>query len=457
MADPVVTPEGWLARGDAYVRGDGVQLAVFGGIPGERARVRLTGGKGRQEFAKWVAPSGKAHPDRVKPACDRLTPCGRCSIMHLNWSGQDRMRLELVRDALREVRLEVPVQPVVRGADTDALLVTTLVAGRSDQGRIRLGFPARDGREVVAVPDCLVVTPAIRNLMGAAAWLLQDLDLWPWDGRKGTVRALRVVQSTDTGELLVIIGAARQSPVLGEFAEKLAARHGAVAGVLLHLEESGREAFPPDKEGEILCTPLYGKLTVDVTIEGHSFRVGPSEPVPTYPAMAGKVAVGVAELLDAAPGDAVVDLACGIGLRTRVLAARSGWALGVDPRAGIVRRARENAAGSAAEFATELDVDRLAAARPLVSVDVGTRGLQPEQVDAIVALRPRRVVLAGSNPRSFARGLEALVARGHRVDAVRPYDVAPHTPFVELVARVSSLDETPAERRAPRRRTVRGA
>jgi hypothetical protein len=75
--EATVTPEGWLSRGEAYVPGDGVQLAVFGGIPGERARVRFlargtdvgAGGQVRRVAARWIAPGGPTSPQRVtRPA-----------------------------------------------------------------------------------------------------------------------------------------------------------------------------------------------------------------------------------------------------------------------------------------------------------------------------------------------------------------------------------------------------
>lgn len=456
MADPVVIPEGWLARGDAFVSGDGSQLAVFGGIPGERARVKIVGGKARQAFAKWIQPVGKAHPSRVKPPCDRFVPCGRCPVMHLNWAGQDQMRQDLVAEALRFAGLVTTVRPVVRGAEKEVQYTLDLAVGRSDQGRIRVGLPGRDGREVLAVPECLVVTPAIRNVMGASAYLLGELDLWPWDGKRGTVRGIRVLQAPNDGECLVIVGTAKPNPTLGEFAAQLASRHGGIAGVVMHIEEGGRDAFKVDEAGELPCMPLYGKLALDLSLAGLPFRVGPSDPFPVHPVMDARVAEAVVGALAPQPGDAVLDLAAGLGLRTRLLAAQSGWALGVDPREGVVRRARENATGGAAEFSTELDPKRFEGLRPLVAVDGGTRGLVPDQVESLLALQPRRVVVLGTNPRSFAKGVSALTRRGFSLRSVEPFDVAPNTPFVELVGLLDSTDPTPAARRAPRRKALRG-
>ena len=457
MADPVVTPEGWLARGDAFVTGEGTQLAVFGGIPGERARVRILGARARQEFAKWVQASGKNHPSRVKPPCDRYIPCGRCPIMHLNWAGQDQMRQELIAEALRYAGLVATVRPVVRGADVAVQYTLDLSTGRSDQGRIRVGVPASDGRDVLAIPECLVVTPAIRNVMGAAAYLLGELDLWPWDGKRGTVRGIRVLQAPSSGECLVIVSSAKPNPTLSAFAAQLASRHGGIAGVLLHIEEAGRDPYKVDELGDLPCLPLYGKLALDIEVAGLSFRVGPSDPFPEHPVMDGRVAEAVVTALAPQPGDAVLDFASGLGVRTRLLAAQSGWALGVDPREGVVRRARENAAGGsgAAEFAVELDSARFEGLRPLISLDGGTRGLVGDQVETLVALKPRRIAVLGTNPRSFCRGLAALTRRGYALRTVEPFDVAPNTPFVELLGVVESDDPTPAVRRAPRRKLVR--
>ena len=72
-----------------------------------------------------------------------------------------------------------------------------------------------------------------------------------------------------------------------------------------------------------------------------------------------------------------------------------------------------------------------------------------------VNLIPRRIVLLGTNPRSFAKGLASFTRAGFVLRSVEPFDVAPHTPFVALLGLLESDDPTPASVRAPRRKMVR--
>lgn len=463
--DPVVTPEGWLHRGDCYVRGDGVQLAIFGAIPGERARIRFVGGTGRQERARWLGPAGRPHADRVSPPCDRFAPCGRCPIMHIRPVAQDVMRRQMVEHAFGEAGLPPRCEAPIRGGDTDVLHTLSLVTGYSDQRHPRLGVAGHDGREVVPIPGCLVTTPSLREVMKVVAHHTRELEIWPFDGRQGTLRAVMAREAPD-GEVSVLFVAARPNNHLGDLAERIASAHAPISGVLMHRNDASGPPLVVGEDGALGVSLLYGKPTLTLPVGTLRLKVGWTTPFPNHVALHDRLQTDIVALLAPEAGDAAVDIGPGDGALAMLLAQAGGWALGIVPHEAQALFARDNAAanGVRAEFAAgdiipyvlEDTADRLKGRRPLFVVDVGTRGLKDDALAAIAGFAPRRIVLRGTNPRSLARNTAAFVARGWELKRVLTYDVAPHTPFVEIVAVLHSADPTAPERRAPRRRTVRG-
>lgn len=463
-ADVTVTPEGWLHRGDCFVRGDGVQLAVFGAIPGERARVRLVGHKQHQDIGKFIAPAGPPHPERVTPPCDRFAPCGRCPLMHITPAAQARVQRLLVDEALAEFGVDARCEPV-RGSDRgDVLHQLGLVAGFSDRKSMRIGVRGHDGRDVTAIPECLVVTPGIRELMSAAAFHLRELEVWPWDGRSGTLRALLLRQSPADGALQLTLVTARANHVLGELANRLASQLSLLSGVVVHINEERPDGFHRDEEGGVGLSVVYGNVLLDLVEEDVRLRLSPADPFPVHPAMTRLVHDDVLAMLAPQQGDAVVELSPGNGMLTMRAARRSGWALGVGEAEVPSRHARDNASANsvAAEFLAGTVEDALAAAaprlhgrRPLAIARAGTRGLSSAAIQNLLASSPRRVVLLSSNPKAIARNAAALVAGGLVAERVVAWDVAPNTPFVEIGVLLTSPDRSPPVARAPRRRTVR--
>ncbi len=467
----VVVPEGWLSRGEAFVRGDHAQLAVFGGIPGERARVRLVERGGHQHRARFVKTEGPRHPDRVEPPCDRYVPCGQCPLMHLAPAGQDRARLGLLKDAFvaEHAPQTFDLAPIAHIDAAGASHTIELIAGWSDARHLRLGVPGKDGRRVVPIPLCHVATEPLRRVMTVTAHYLQALEIYPWEGHRGSFRGLFARQSAGTGEVFITLVFGRPSQFAKTLAESVAGQLPECTGVFAHWNDEPGPLLAHDPvTGDAAVSLVYGRGTLEEVVSGLRIRLGAGDPFPAYPTAGFALWEGVVDALAPEQGDTVVDLgaSAGAGARTLMLARRAGWALGIDPREGTIQRARENAAanGVSADFVAspfdeglEASRPRLAGRRPLAVVDVGPKGLDGPAMDLLLALDPRRVALVSTNPRALARDIARFTAAGLRLDRLAPYDTAPYTPFGDTVALLTSTDATAPTLRAPRRRTVRAS
>jgi 23S rRNA (uracil1939-C5)-methyltransferase len=468
-----VTPDAWTTRGEAIVYGD-KPLLVWAGIPGEKSLVRLQHEGMNQGRARWVE-ARSPHPVRVQPPCDRYDLCGGCPLMHLNGEGQDRARRALLRDTFKTQGLELEdgvVESIV-GSPLGASgfrHVVKVMAGWSDHGHPRFGAPSRGTRSVVPIPECLVITPVLREVMKKMAYLAIDHDLRPWtDDGQGVVRWMIARQSSVTGEVLVTLVAGRSSPGIGRWAEALSGEHAAVTGIHLHLNEGpGNGIFGRDGQGLVGTTNLLGGWTIPERLNGVNLRVGPGDFYQTNPAVANLIARDLVQLAQIKPGVPVVDLYCGVGGFTLVMAKQAGWALGVESNEGAVRRAKESAqvehipaefiAAEVAEAAPAL-AQRLAGRRPVVLVNPARRGLEDGVAEAIRNLRPRRVLYLSCNPTALARDLRGFQAEGWRVTHIRPYDMFPNTAHLEVLAVLEAPvvpeDEDEELLRAPQRRRVR--
>jgi 23S rRNA (uracil1939-C5)-methyltransferase len=464
-----VTPQRWLAKGEAVVIEPGLRpLVVWGGIPGEKARVRL-GHRGlHQAHGEWVS-SPKPDPHRVEPPCERYTPCGGCALMHLDAAGQARAREHLVRVALDEAGLgEVPVGALVPspGGLAGYRHVIKVGFGRSDTGRIRVGAWGRNTREIVPIPACHAAAPVLRKTMVSLAHHTITLGVEPYERGRGVLRAAVLRASRTTGEVLVTLVAARRDRQLEELAEELARGVPEISGIWLHLNDGeGNAIFSRDDQGVVGVLPVVGREWIEEKLDGVTYRIGPGDFFQTNPGVAEVLYKDVLDRLELKEGEAVVDLYCGVGGIALQAARRTGFALGIEEVEGAVNRAREAARLNrlTAEFVSgpvlaclpEI-TPRFAGTGPKVVVDPARRGLEPGVLDALLALGPSRLAYVSCNPKAMGRDLAELAQQGWRIGEVVPYDMFPNTPHVECVAIATppAGAEAPS-RRAPKRQLVR--
>ncbi len=443
-------------------------MAVWRGIPGERAQVKIVHQGQNRVQARWL---GSNEPDesRVVPPCDRYDLCGGCPLMHLDAMGQADARWEIIRGQLDLAGLQdVPVEGLVPSPDglTGFRTSLKLIVGRSGHGGVRIGAPGRGTRQPIPIPQCLVVTEPLRRLMRTLAGRVIDLGIEPFEEGYGLLRYVLARQSRATGEILLTLVASERDRILSELADELTKRLDQLVGVHLHLNSApGNNFFDRDEFGEVRTKNLLGQDCIIDRLAGVDFQIGPGDFFQTNPALADRLVRDVVALAEPTEGVPVIDAYSGVGGFALALAQHTGWALGIEELGGANRRARASASAQRipAEFVQASVVEaladvgrRLGGKRPVVIADPARRGLEEGVVHGIHALNPERLILVSCNVETLARDMAAFRDLGWTLERVRPYDMFPNTPHVELVTRLRPPDggaRDPAQR-GPRRRKV---
>ena len=144
--------------------------------------------------------------------------------------------------------------------------------------------------------------------------------------------------------------------------------------------------------------------------------------------------------------ETVLDLYCGIGTITLVLARRAGKAIGAEVIPAAIEDAKANAARNGVTNTEFLCADAGEAAQELarrglrpdvICVDPPRKGISPEVIDAIAQMSPTRLVYVSCDPATLARDVARLREKGYHVQQAEAVDLFPRTGHVETVVLLS--------------------
>ena len=437
--------------GKALSRVDGRVVFVDRGLPGDRIEARIS--RAKRSFAearleRITTPSAL----RVAPRCPHTAICGGCRMQELEYAEQLRIKHAQVIEALRHLGgiAEPPVRAIVAAPDLFHYRNKMEFSFDEDAGgRPVLGLHQRGTYDrIFALEDCVlpsVLTVEIVRLTQSFA------SEHGWRGYRpgahvGVARFLSVRHLPITDQCAVLLIATRELPGLEDWARRVAALSPAVKSVSLGINPSRANiAFA---ESEQL---LVGDGTIVERLLGLEFSAGSNSFLQTNSRQAEALYAAALDAGGVSRDDVVLDLYCGTGTLTLLFARVAREAVGVESVAEAVERARANAAHnrmSNARFVAGEARPVLRAwargeradapAASVVVVDPPRAGLHPRVVARTCELRPRRIVYVSCNPATLARDLKDFAAGGYTLRELTPFDMFPHTPHIECVARLES-------------------
>jgi 23S rRNA (uracil1939-C5)-methyltransferase len=417
-----VTIEGLGARGDGLASCEGRPVFVPFTVPGDKARLRLTGTRAGG-FKGEVLELLEAGPGRAEAPCRHFGSCGGCALQHLAEDVYARWKEGLVGQALARRGLgEVPVAPLVR-IPPGSRRRATLAASRRGMG-VALGFHGRDSHGVVDLGTCLLLSPRLASLLPALRQALAPL----LEARE--VAAVTLTETEAGPDLLVV---SQDAPGL-DARETLAA--------LAETQDLARLSWAARAQAGEALEPEPVAIRRPPRVRFAGVAVEPPPGGFLQPTAQGEAAL-VERVLAYLPAGAetVADLYAGCGTFSFPLAKRARvHAVEREPAALGALWAAARKAGRAGRITVETrDLARApVTAEELAGLDCVVfdppRAGAREQAAEIARSQVPAAIAVSCNPNTFARDARTLVDGGFTLVEVSPIDQFPWTGHLELVA-----------------------
>ena len=418
---------------------EGKVVFIDGALPGEVVQVTVQRRKNNWEQATAVAWRRESS-QRVRPLCPHFGTCGGCKMQHLHVAAQVATKQRALEDALwhlgkvKAERLLRPIEGPSWGYRYRARLSVRFVAKK---GKVLVGFHERKSSYVADMERCEVLPPHLSALLMPLRDLVAHMDqrdrlpqIEVAVGDAVTALVLRHLEPLSPGDLERLRAFARDHGVQWWLQPK-------GPDTVRRLDEGGPELA--------YALPEFGIVMpfkpTDFTQVNHQIN--------------GVLVSRALRLLEAQPGDRVIDWFCGLGNFTLPIARTAREVLGIEGSEALVQRSRENAqrnglAGRTSFVARNLfelpaadlvaygTADKWLVDPPREGAFALAKALAELHADTTLApdwAAPRRIVYVSCNPATLARDAGLLVHQaGYRCTMAGAVNMFPHTAHVESIA-----------------------
>ncbi|MDQ3056298.1 MAG: 23S rRNA (uracil(1939)-C(5))-methyltransferase RlmD [Pseudomonadota bacterium] len=413
-------------------RSDGKTVFIAGALPGERVMAKQV--KRSRSYDEAVALDIlQASEDRVQPRCPHFGTCGGCALQHLAEDKQIVAKQRVLMENLQRIGHVTPdtvLPPLVDAAWGYRRKGRFSVRRVEKKDKTLVGFRENDPRFVADISICYTVIPQIGERIAALSALVDQMD-----GRR-EIPQIEFIAGDDTPDEVKVAFVFRHLAPLSERDRDALLAFAQEQNVAIFLQPKGIDSVHP-------LWPEAPKLAFRLQPWDIELQFRPLDFIQVNAGLNEKMIARTLELLDVQPDERVLDLFCGLGNFTLPLARYSREVVGVEGDAGLVQRARENAAHNnlpnahfhAADLAQDLR------GQPWMREGIDKVLLDPPRSGADVVLRQlplaglKRIVYVSCHPGSLARDAGYLVnERGWKLRAAGVMDMFPHTAHVESIA-----------------------
>ncbi len=452
--------------GEGIGHSDGYTLFVKDAVIGDKVRAKIMKAGRSYAFAKLVqivTPSEY----RTEPRCPIARQCGGCQIQELSYEKQLQYKQDKVRNDLIRIGgfppelIDSVMQPIVGMDDPWRFRNKAQMpvgCGGKDHKTPVAGFYAGRTHSIIQTADCLTGAQGNSAVIDAVLEYMKEKKVPAYDEQsgKGIVRHVLIRTGFSTGQVMVCVVVNADSLPGSERLIELLRDIPGMTSISININK--------DRTNVILgktTKNLWGSDTIrdslrilsdDFSYSGKSveFRISPRSFYQVNPGQTEKLYSLALQYAGLDGTQTVWDIYCGIGTISLFLAGSAKRVYGVEIIPEAVADARSNAelnritnvsfeTGKAEEVLPAY-IQREKESPDVVVVDPPRKGCDEKCLQAILHVKPQRIVYISCDPATLSRDLKILTAGGYELRQVRPVDQFGHTVHVETVVLISRKD-----------------
>ena len=459
--DTITLPISSLAFGGAGVGRYG-DLVVFvdQALPGQIIQAVIS--KKKKNFAEArLQAVVSASPHQQSPICRHFGDCGGCRLQHLQYDIQLQEKSRQVEESLQHIGkfVDLQLEPPLAAPEMFfyrnkmefsfadlAYVPREQLEQNGDGGEgLYLGLHAKGFfNKVIDVAQCHLLTPVANDILAAVRQLARTsgLPAYSTQSHSGFWRFLVMRHAKHTGQFMVNLVTYEYDEQVAQAVKRLmVSSFPQVTSLLLSTTQNVAGVAFSEKEHL-----LYGTPTIREHLGSLRFDISSNSFFQTNTLQAERLYEVVADWARIQPHERVYDLYCGAGTISLFVSRSAKEVIGFESVAAAVADAERNGIlnnihncrfvlGDLRDQLNQTEEIIAAYGKPdVMIIDPPRSGMHPKTVQAVLRLRPQRIVHVSCNPASLARDLALLCESAYTLLRVKAVDMFPHTSHIEVVA-----------------------
>lgn len=431
--------------GDGVGKVDGYPLFVPYALPGETAQVKVIKTKKNFGFGKLMEIT-KPSPARVEPPCNVYIQCGGCQLQHMSYQLQLEMKQKQVQNAMKKIgHLEhVPVHPALGMDDPWRYRNKIQIPTAERNGEMITGFYRKRSHDIIEDMETCVIQDEVNDRMVEAVRRIASrlgISAYNEETHRGDLRHIMVRTGQQTSEtMIVLVTRMNELPYAKELVAELHETYPQIKSIVQNINKERTNVILGRKTkllwGEEYIYDTIGDIKFAISAQSF-YQVNPAQTKVLY-----DQALAYANL---SGNETVIDAYSGIGTISLFLAQKAKKVYGVEIVPQAVSDAKMNAKLNHMDNA-EFYVGKAEEVMPwwkaqglnpdVIVVDPPRKGCEEDLLQAMIDMKPKRIVYVSCNPSTLARDLRFLEDGGFETKQVQPVDMFPQTGHIECVAEI---------------------
>ena len=398
---------------------EGFVFFVANSAPGDLIRMGVTSIKknyGYGRIIEIISPS----ENRVDSICKLGSKCGGCSLLHISYPAQLRIKEKQVKNAL--IRIGGFDEEYINRATTPIIGMDEPYHYRNkaqypvsidENGRVKIGLYAKRSHRVVETENCYIGQKSDKKILDAVGrWINTcNIPIYREKEGKGLIRHILIRHGTADEIMVCLISADKNIPHIEKLIKELSIMDN-IKTVCINVNDSrgniilGRKTFTAWGTGSIndrftaRCKDKSNSIEVRISPESF-YQINHSQMEKLY-----QIAM---EYLELNGRESVWDIYCGIGTITLALSGFVRQALGIEEVEAAIKDAKENAqlnnienvsfyCGKAESILTDNSIFQKFFTPDIILLDPPRAGCDLAVLNAILKASPQKILYIRCNP-----------------------------------------------------------